>query len=66
MCGMQVEGVVVLVDECSVQTFSNLFLKILTEGAVTTKARSLFQYFTTLTEKVYPLLRLIVMVVGSV
>ncbi len=29
-----------------VQTFSNLFLKILTEGAVTTEAGSLFQYFT--------------------
>ncbi len=35
------------------QTFSNLFLKTLTEGAVTTEAGSLFQYFTTLTEKPY-------------
>ncbi len=34
----------------SVQTFSNRFLKISTERAVTTKAGSLFQYFTTLTE----------------
>ncbi len=32
----------------SVQTFSNLFLKTLTQGAVTTEAGSLFQYFTTL------------------
>ncbi len=32
----------------SVQTFSNRFLKTLTEGAVTTKAGSIFQYFTTL------------------
>ncbi len=40
----------------SVQTFSNLFLKILTEGAVTTKAGSLFQNFTTLTENADPLL----------
>ncbi len=31
---------------------SNLFLKTLTEGAVTTEAGSLFQYFTTLTENV--------------
>ncbi len=28
-------------------TFSNIFLKTLTEGAVTTKAGGLFQYFTT-------------------
>ncbi len=41
----------------SVQTFSNRFLKTLTEGAVTTEAGSLFQYFTTLTENVDPLLR---------
>ncbi len=34
----------------SVQTFSNLFLKTLTEEAVTMEAGSLFQYFTTLTE----------------
>ncbi len=33
----------------SVQTFSNLFLKILA-GAVTTDVGSLFQYFRTLTE----------------
>ncbi len=33
----------------SVQPFYNLFLKTLTEGAVTTEAGSLFQYFTTLT-----------------
>ncbi len=32
-----------------VQPFSNLFLKTLTEGALTTEAGSLFQYFTTLT-----------------
>ncbi len=34
----------------SVHNSSNRFLKTLTEGAVTTKACSLFQYFTTLTE----------------
>ncbi len=41
----------------SVQTFSNLFLEILTKGTVTTEAGSLFQYFTTLTEKADTLLR---------
>ncbi len=40
-----------------VHTFSNLFLKILKKGAVTTEAESLFQYFTTLTERADPLLR---------
>ncbi len=40
-----------------VQTFSNLFLKTLTEGAVTTEAGSLFQHFITLTENAGPLLR---------
>ncbi len=40
-----------------VKTFSNRFLKTLTEGTVTTEAGSLFQYFTTLTEKADPLLR---------
>ncbi len=35
----------------SVQTFPSRFLKTLTEGAVTAEAGSLFQYFTTLTEK---------------
>ncbi len=39
------------------QTFSDLFWKILTDGAVTTEVGSLFQYFTTLTEKADPLLR---------
>ncbi len=39
------------------QTSSNRFLKTLTEGAVTTEAGSLFQYFTTLTENADPLLR---------
>ncbi len=52
--------------ECSVngrwgkaftQTFSNVFLKTSTEGAVTTKAGSLFQYFITLAENVDRLLR---------
>ncbi len=33
------------------------FLKTLTEGAVTTRAESLFQYFTTLSENADPLLR---------
>ncbi len=33
----------------SVQTFPNLFLKILTEGTLTMEAGSLFQYFATLT-----------------
>ncbi len=37
--------------EVSFQIFSNLFLKIFTEGAVTTEVGSLFQYFTTITEK---------------
>ncbi len=41
----------------SVQTSSNRFLKTLTEGAVTTEALSLFQYFKTLTENADPLLR---------
>ncbi len=41
----------------SVGTFSNPFLKILTEGLVSTEVRSLFQYFTNLTENDYPLLR---------
>ncbi len=41
----------------SVQIFFNLFLKMLTEGAVTTEAGILFQYFTTLTENADPLLR---------
>ncbi len=45
-------------DESSVQTFSNLFLKALTEGAVTTEAGSLFQYFTNLTENAVPVLPL--------
>ncbi len=62
MGGVQVGG-----DECSVnegewgktsvQTFSNLFLKALTEGAVTTEAGSLFQHFTTLIENADPLFR---------
>ncbi len=38
--------------KASVEIFSNLFLKTLTERAVTTEAGSLFQYFTTLTENV--------------
>ncbi len=41
----------------SVQTASNRFLKILTEGAITMEAGSLFQYFTTHTENADPLLR---------
>ncbi len=44
-------------DERSVQTFYNLFLKPLTEGAVTAETGSLFQHFTALTEKADPLLR---------
>ncbi len=40
----------------SVQTFSNRFLKTLIEGAVTTEAGSLFQYFTTLTKNADSLL----------
>ncbi len=36
-----------------------LFLKILTEGAVTTEAESLFLYLTTLTEKADPAMALI-------
>ncbi len=34
----------------SVQTCSNLFLKTLTEGTVTTEAGRLFQYFPTFTK----------------
>ncbi len=58
-------GVVVLrdkVDEISAngadgeKLLSNLFLKMLTEGAITTEAGNVFQYFTTLTEKADPLL----------
>ncbi len=41
----------------SVQTFSNLFLKTLTERADATEAGSLIQYFTTLTENADPLFR---------
>ncbi len=41
----------------SVQTFSIFFLKELTEGTVTTGAGSLFQYFTTFTQKADPFLR---------
>ncbi len=41
----------------SVQTFSYRFLKKMTEGAVTTEAGGLFQYFTTLAENADPLLR---------
>ncbi len=37
--------------------FLQPFLQILTKGAVTTEARSLFQYFTILTENADPLLR---------
>ncbi len=42
-------------EKSSAQNFCNLFLKLLTEGAVTTEAVILFQYFTTLTEKADPL-----------
>ncbi len=38
------------VDEVSVNKEDGLFLKMLTEGAITTEAESLFQYETTLTE----------------
>ncbi len=44
-------------EKTSVPTFSYIFLKKLTEGAVMTDTRSLFQYFTTLTENADPLLR---------
>ncbi len=64
MCGVQVGwkgGVGEWGDECSVkcsvQTFSSLYLKALTERVVTTEAGSLFQYFTTLTENAEPILR---------
>ncbi len=40
----------------SVQTSSIRFLETLTEGAVTTEAGSLFQFFTTLTDNANPLL----------
>ncbi len=39
------------------KTFSNRFLKILTERTVTTEAGSLFQHFTSLTQNADPLLR---------
>ncbi len=35
----------------SIQTFSKLFLKIVSAGAVTMEARIVFQYFTKFTEK---------------
>ncbi len=44
-------------DEIFAQTYFDRFLKTLTEGAVTTEAGSLFQYFTTLTENGDPSLR---------
>ncbi len=62
-CAVVMGGVGKWGDECSVnwgdsvQTFSNLFLKTLTEGAATAEAGSLFPYFTTLTENADPLLR---------
>ncbi len=40
-----------------VQTVSNLFLKTLTKGAVTTESGRLLQYLTALTENADPLLR---------
>ncbi len=40
--------------KASVQNLLNLCLKTLAEGFVTTEARSLVQYFTTLTEKADP------------
>ncbi len=53
----------VLGGECSlkitltVKIGSNIFLKILTERAVTTETESLFQYLMTLDEKADPFLR---------
>ncbi len=54
-------------DECKVnggdgecllsKLCATFFLKPLTEGAVTTEAGRLFQYFTTLNENANPLLR---------
>ncbi len=41
-------------EKTSVQTFSSIFLETFTEGAVTLKAGSLFQYVTTLTENSVP------------
>ncbi len=41
----------------SVHIFSNLFLKMLTDGAIMTEAGGLFQYFTTLAEKAGALFR---------
>ncbi len=40
-----------------VHTLPNLFLKMLTEGAVPTVAGSLYQYFRTLIKKAHPSLR---------
>ncbi len=37
-----------------IETFSNLFLKKVAEGAVTTEAGSIFQYYTSLTENGNP------------
>ncbi len=42
-------------EKTSVQTFSSLFLKTLTEGAVTTELGRLHQHFATLTENADPL-----------
>ncbi len=50
-------------DDCYVNggdgeiLLSSVFLKPLTEGAVTTEAGSLFQFFTTIIENADPLLR---------
>ncbi len=67
VCMLDGEGVGDWGDECSVnggdgerlvsKHFSNLFLKALTEGVVTTETGSLFQYFTSLTENADPFLR---------
>ncbi len=65
---MQAEGWGLGVGEMSVQsmggwrkidfkTVSSPYLKLLTEGAITTEAGSLFLCFTTLTEKADPLLQ---------
>ncbi len=54
---MSVQSMGEMGKDKNVQTSSNRFLKTLTEGAVTTEAGSLFQYFTTLTENADPLLR---------
>ncbi len=46
--GVSVQSIGEMGKDFRLHIFSNLFLKTLAEGAVTTEAGSLFQYFTNL------------------